>query len=108
MGQVHQAIACELADVAQHLQALDLWDSHPPSETALASQEPFCVDTLSFPQWLQFIFLTRMTSLCEQALPLPSKCGVAPMCEEYFRPLHLKSGPLHVTLTRIDQILERR
>jgi len=108
VSHVHQAIACELAAIATSLHALGLWDSQAPSAAALASQEPFCLDTLSFPQWLQFIFLPRMNSLCEQALPLPAKCGIAPMSEEYFRPLDLDGAPLNAALARIDQILESR
>jgi len=49
-----------------------------------------------------------MNSLCEQALPLPAKCGIAPMSEEYFRPLDLDGAPLNAALARIDQILESR
>lgn len=108
VNQPHQAVARELAGIATDLQALDLWDAQPPSETALASREPFCLDTLSFPQWLQFIFLPRMSSLCEQSLTLPTKCGIAPMSEEYFRPLDLNSHSLTEALSRIDQHLEQR
>lgn len=106
MSQVHQAIARELAGVAETMQPLELWDSEPPSAEALASQEPFCIDTLSFPQWLQFIFLPRMNALCAQNLPLPNKCGITPLCEEYFRPLDINSRPLIETLARIDNILD--
>jgi len=106
VGHVHHAVARELAGVAANLQALNLWDSQAPSAAALASQEPFCLDTLSFTQWLQFIFLPRMNTLCEQTLPLPTKCGVAPMSEEYFRPLNLDGAQLNAALARIDQILE--
>lgn len=107
MGSVHQAVAQELENIADSLRVLDLWASQAPSEAALASQEPFCLDTLNFPQWLQFIFLPRMSTLCELARPLPNKCGVAPMCEEYFRPLDLNGDRLSSTLARIDHILEQ-
>ncbi len=107
MGSVHQAVARELEGIAGSLRALDLWASQAPSEAALASQEPFCLDTLNFPQWLQFIFLPRMSNLCELALPLPNKCGIAPMSEEYFRPLDLDGNPLTSALARIDHILEQ-
>ena len=107
MDSAHQAVARELEGIADNLRALDLWASQAPSEAALASQEPFCLDTLNFPQWLQFIFLPRMSTLCKLALPLPNKCGVAPMSEEYFRPLNINGDPLSSALARIDHILEQ-
>jgi uncharacterized protein YqcC (DUF446 family) len=57
---------------------------HPDSE-ALASTQPFAMDTLSLPQWLQFIFIPRMYALVESRAALPHKCRIAPMAEEYFR-----------------------
>jgi uncharacterized protein YqcC (DUF446 family) len=35
-------------------------DQTPPSTEALASDQPFCVDTLTLPRWLQFIFLPTL------------------------------------------------
>jgi uncharacterized protein YqcC (DUF446 family) len=51
-----------------------------PAE-ALASVEPFSVDTLDFEQWLQWIFLPRMKMILEQDLPLPNASGIQEMAE---------------------------
>ncbi len=74
-----------LDQLCSTLQSLELWSERAPSAEALASQEPFCVDTLSFAEWLQFIFIERMAIMVEQQLPLPTNCGLAPMGEEAFR-----------------------
>ncbi|MGY8909754.1 MAG: YqcC family protein, partial [Flavobacteriales bacterium] len=50
-------VAEVLIDIESELRQLGLWDRQVPSNSALASSEPFCVDTLTLPQWLQFIFL---------------------------------------------------
>ena len=63
---------------------IGLWSDLIPSDEALASTQPFAVDTLEFVEWLQFIFLPRMKNLVETGSPLPSNCGIAPMAEEYF------------------------
>ncbi len=82
-----EQVAALLIDIEAELRQLNLWDDVSPSEQALASSEPFCVDTLSFTQWLQFIFLPTMYHLMESEAPLPTECGIAPMAEEHFRGL---------------------
>jgi len=79
------------ARVAGLLRALEtalhgarLWEAAPPPLAALESVEPFCVDTLSLPQWLQWIFLPRMRALLDARAALPPKCGIAAMAEVYF------------------------
>ena len=61
-----------------------LWDVDEPPPAALASTQPFCVDTLSFPQWLQFVFLPRMRALLDGGFPLPAQCAIAAMAEMHF------------------------
>lgn len=81
---VYVEIASLLIDIEAELRRLRLWDAEPPTPEALASTEPFCVDTLSFPQWLQFIFLPRMHALvAAQQLP-PGRCEIRPLAEQYF------------------------
>lgn len=77
------------SELRLHLQLLEatlrnsgLWDIEPPTPEALLSVQPFCVDTLSFSQWLQFIFVPRMEYLLEHQLPLPKSCNITPMAEE--------------------------
>lgn len=99
------AIASLLMDIEMELRKLNLWAAEMPSAEALASTQPFAVDVLTFPQWLQFIFLPRMQYLLEQQLPLPVNCGIAPMAEEYFAPLQLDSSHLVHHLRRVDMLL---
>ena len=105
MNNLHIAIAELLIDIEKELRELQLWDSEMISDAALASEQPFAVDTMTFPQWLQFIFLPRMYFIIEQQLQLPGNCGIAPMAEEYFSVLNLPSLPLIVHLQKIDGLL---
>tara|TARA_R110001592_G_scaffold295594_2_gene565751 strand:- start:110856 stop:111185 length:330 start_codon:yes stop_codon:yes gene_type:complete len=102
---MHTAIAALLIDIEAQLRTLDLWDKVPPPPAALASTEPFSVDTLTLPQWLQFIFLPTIYGLLEQGETLPGRCGIAPMAEEYFRGMGLASAPLETALSEMDQLL---
>ena len=83
-GERAARIALLLGDLESALRAASLWESAPPAPAALESVEPFCVDTLALPQWLQWIFLPRMRALLDARAALPPKCGVAPMAEMYF------------------------
>lgn len=100
------AVNSLLIDIEAELRQLNLWQYEPPSAQALASVEPFCVDTLNFSQWLQFVFLPRMYQLLQQHQPLPCSCSIAPMAEEYFNQLHLRQAKsLIAALAALDQLL---
>jgi uncharacterized protein YqcC (DUF446 family) len=98
-------IAELLIDIEAQLRQLGQWDRISPSAEALASEEPFSVDTLTLPQWLQFIFLPTLYQMLEEGQPLPRRCGIAPMAEEYFRGTGLRSGELLAALLRVDELL---
>lgn len=99
------AVAELLIDIEAQLRQLGLWEREPPPPQALASDQPFSVDTLTLPQWLQFIFLPTLHRLLAEGQPLPGRCGIAPMAQEYFRGLALASATLEQTLLKMDQIL---
>lgn len=91
--------------IETELRALQEWRDSPPSAEALASTAPFCVDTLTLPEWLQFVFLPRMRWLLDKGLPLPGQCGIAPMAEEYFRRHSRSRVALTGLLRQIDEAL---
>lgn len=97
----------ELADVLllieRELRVAGLWADVAPSAQALASSAPFCVDTLPFEQWLQWVLLPRMKQIVEQEWPLPTVSGLGPMAEVAYagRPL----AGLIEALERFDQLL---
>ena len=101
-------IAVLLLDVEAQLRQLGLWQQQPPSAHALASTQPFCVDTLSFVQWLQFIFLPKMHSVLQSGQRLPGECDIAPLAREYFKGQTLAGLPLVATLEAIDRIISGR
>jgi uncharacterized protein YqcC (DUF446 family) len=74
-------LASLLIDIECELRRANLWSVEPPSAEALASVEPFCVDSMDFQQWLQFVLLPRMQMLLEARAPLPLQCDIATMAE---------------------------
>lgn len=94
-----------LLELEAELRRLGLWEAVRPSDEALASPLPFCCDTLSFPQWLQFVFLERMKSLIKASGPLPGRCGIVPMAEEWFAGSEIETGRLLRLLRDFDKLL---
>lgn len=74
-----------LNNLEQELQQLNWWELHAPSLQALQSQQPFCVDTLNFSQWLQWVFVPRMHAIISTNQPLPGQCAIHAMAEVVYR-----------------------
>ena len=77
-----QTIWTLLTKLEQELKSAGLWQNDLPSQQALNSQQPFAVDTLSFTQWLQFIFITRMRYILIANEPLPNTMAILPAAEQ--------------------------
>lgn len=70
-----------LLALTQALHQDNLWAEQSPPPEALVSAQPFACDTLTFAQWLQFIFLPTMTDLIAHNQPLPKQMALTPMAE---------------------------
>lgn len=81
----HQQVETLLVKLTHELKKHQLWQDETPSAEALASQEPFALDTLTFHQWLQFIFIPRFLICIEQQQALPIGFSVAPMAAEVWK-----------------------
>lgn len=102
---MYQRIALLLNQIEVELRQLQLWSPLPPDSAALASTLPFCCDTLSFAQWLQFVFLPRMRALVEGRQPLPTKSGISAMAEEALAPITADKVLLIQRIAELDQQL---
>jgi uncharacterized protein YqcC (DUF446 family) len=94
-----------LIDIEAELRRLQQWQAAPPPAEALASAEPFCVDTLTFVQWLQFVFLPRMHALAAARQLPPGRCQLTPLAEEYFRGSQLDAAALLGHLDALDRLV---
>ena len=104
----HTQIASLLIDLEMELRHLQLWRSQQPSAQALASTVPFCVDTLGFDEWLQFVFLPTLQQMIALEMTLPSNCQITPMAEEFLRARSNQALPaerLLAVLTALDRLM---
>ncbi|MGI3131768.1 YqcC family protein [Halopseudomonas pachastrellae] len=97
------ALAAALQDLEAELRRWGLWSVEPPLAEQLASQAPFCADTLAFEQWLQWVFIPQINQLLATGASLPGPCALRPMGEQAFVHLGRRQTDLLAVLTRIDQ-----
>ncbi|MFO6422915.1 YqcC family protein [Motilimonas sp. KMU-193] len=106
MNQATQLIAL-LAQLKHAMGQAGLWQSETPSEQALQSSLPFCIDTLTFAQWLQFVLHPKLLQMAQEQLPLPSNIGVLPMAQHAFQKLANSTAVVEEVIARIDQLLSQ-
>lgn len=108
MSRQHQQLTSLLNDLEAGLRQAGLWELGAPSAEALASTEPFAVDTLAFSQWLQFIFIARLRQMLAVQAPLPGACSVYPMAEESLKGLSAPTETLLAAIAAIDALLSEQ
>jgi uncharacterized protein YqcC (DUF446 family) len=101
-SQTHLRLKTLLSSLEDELQRLGWWQQQKPSIQALQSQQPFCVDTLEFAQWLQWVFVPRMQSILDAGYALPGQCAIYEMAEVVYREQRTAVAPLLDCLKCID------
>ena len=99
-------IADVLLEVDAVLRTHDKWGESQPNVSVFTSKQPFCImDTLSFEQWLQWVFLRRMKHTLEHSKPLPAKSGIYVYAEECLRKNDPSTTNLLTLIKRFDDLI---
>lgn len=94
-----------LQRIEAELRRLDAWEVMPPSPERLASEVPFCHDTLEFTQWTQWVFLPRFRAVLEGNHPLPVNSAITPIAEDGLELLDGDTGALADAFRDIDRLI---
>ena len=105
MHDIPNRIADVLLEVEASLRIHGKWDEDKPAASKLNSQIPFCMDTLRFEQWLQWIFLPRMKDTIEETKPLPAKSGIFEYAEDCLHKNDPSTNKLLKLLKRFDDLI---
>lgn len=97
----HVQLLSLLAQLTTQLQQHQLWSEQGVTQAQLNSQVPFAADTMSFENWLQFVFIVKMSQLAKEQAPLPTNIAIAPMAQMSFTN---EQQALIATLQQIDQL----
>jgi dTDP-4-dehydrorhamnose 3,5-epimerase len=103
MPRHYQEVEVLLKKLATCMLQTRLWSQYRPSEKALASQQPFALDTMSFENWLQFIFLPNMNRIVTSREPLPEKLVLLPIAEKCYG-YSAEYAELIGVIARIDEL----
>lgn len=106
MNELARPVADVLLALEAELRRLDLWEAHAPIAADLQSVQPFCCDTLSLPQWLQWILLPRMRAAVSAGGPYPPRSGIHAYAEEWVRYQPGEYPELLRLIKRFDDLIE--
>jgi len=100
-----EQVSVLLLKIRTEMEALELWQSSPPAPEALASTQPFCVDTLHFSEWLQWLLIPRLQEMIRREIPLPQSSQIQPMAEEVFKQMQADTDALLDLIEQLDKTL---
>ncbi len=108
MHDIQNRIADVLLEVEATLRINGKWDETRPSSSELASEQPFCLDTLAFEQWLQWVFLPRMKNTLEETKPLPAESSIFVYAQECLHENDTYTGSLLKLIKTFDELIKIR
>ncbi|WP_249977670.1 YqcC family protein [Vreelandella olivaria] len=101
---VHQQLQTALLELEASMKAANLWRMPTPEVEAFASQQPFCIDTMSLPQWVRFVFIARLKALIDAKAPLPAKCDVAPAMAAYLQQEKVRASDQVLVVRAVEKV----
>ncbi|MFQ3189247.1 MAG: hypothetical protein ACI936_000371 [Paraglaciecola sp.] len=101
MPRSHKEVEILIVKLEHNLREAMLWSSSVPSVEALQSQLPFALDTMLFEEWLQFVFIPKMSVIINSKSTLPNNIQLLPMAEQCFDVTDNKHGLMQV-IKQID------
>ncbi|AMO54806.1 glyoxalase I [Endozoicomonas montiporae] len=95
-----------LEDMETELKVLECWQTMPPSVEAMSSEVPFCMDSMPFSQWLQWLFIPRVRAIVEQGGALPKGANIKPYAEEALMVEQVSSEKLLKLVEQFDVLMK--
>ena len=82
------------------------WGSdQSPTAEALASSEPFCIDTLHYNEWLQWVYIPKMRAYIAENAALPARSGLLPIAEETWKDSDKNTDGLLLVMRALDALV---
>ncbi len=97
-------IKTQIQRIEQLMQEIDLYSNQRPDDAAFNSSVPFCYDTMSFLEWLQWVMFPKTCELIDRQLPLPTVCEIHPLAEEEFKLIEQQTDALLAEIQELDRL----
>ncbi len=94
-----------LEAIEVELRRQEVWLPMPPSVEAMASTTPFCMDTMAFSQWLQWIFVPRVRAIIDGGGTLPKGSNIKSYAEEALTIERLEGERLLLIIEQFDLLM---
>ncbi|MCP1317807.1 YqcC family protein [Halomonas sp. 707B3] len=101
---VHQQLQTALLELEAAMKAANLWRTPTPDAAAFASQQPFCIDTMSLPQWVRYVFVARLNALIDAGAAMPAKCEVAPAVAAYLMQEKVRASDQLLVVKAVERV----
>jgi uncharacterized protein YqcC (DUF446 family) len=98
----YQALSDAINNLIDQMDKEQLWSTQQPDESAFKSTQPFCLDTLTFEQWLQFVMVPTFLSMIRQRQTLPKQCDIEPMAQQIWQQQYLS---VQACIKAIDEVI---
>ena len=100
-----EALAVVIERLEAALRDADRWDEEPPARHLLESGHPFCFDTLTFEQWVQWQMIPRMRRILDDHEELPEASAILPYAEECVQGRREDARELLHLIERFDALI---
>lgn len=94
----------QIQQIETMMHEMELYACIRPDDSAFESSTPFCYDTMSFLEWLQWVMFPKTRELIAKQLPLPTVCEIHPLAEEEFKLLDQDTDALLDELLALDRL----
>ncbi len=88
------------------LEKASQWQTIAPEPEKLMSTEPFSIDTLTFLEWLQWIYVARLRAIMDAGGQLPQGAQVYPYAEEALKAAGIQIPGLLELVLQLDTALK--
>ncbi|MGN1281458.1 MAG: YqcC family protein [Succinivibrio sp.] len=104
-----EKLKSSLSAIEQELKKLNLWSfgKARPEDSAFESLIPFCMDTMDFHQWLEYVLIPRMRILVQEQRELPENVLIHTYAQEIYRGRWQEYKELIKILMEFDKIFEK-
>lgn len=99
------SITAILQQLEAEMRRLELWQTVAPTAEQLASEQPFAYDTLTLPQWMQWILIPRLRAVLQANGQLPAQSDIHTYAVQYFREADMDTDSLLNLVKDLDEAL---
>lgn len=101
----YETVGQKIDQIEAEMKRIGIWSQNPIEPEKLNCKEAFCMDTMSFEQWLQFVLVPRVRSIIAERGEWPNGSAVGVMAVRNFDGFN-EAGDLVTLLYEFDRLFD--